>query len=350
MNPHSERLRPPTPIEKLTRPFVKFLHIQSMGGIVLACATVVALFAANSGWAEPYQAFWNRVFRIGIDGNELAYPLWYWINDALMALFFFVVGLEIKRELAVGELRDRRRVVLPVVAALGGAIVPAGIYLALQYGQPGQNGWAIPMATDIAFVVGCLAILGDRVPHGLKVWMLSLAIVDDIMAVLVIALFYTSAIKLAWIAVAAGCVAVTVAANRLGVRSIGVYVVLGVAMWYGCLKSGVHPTIAGVILGLLTPANAWLDHDEFKRELTHSTEILTRDPVDSPARRAALFELVFASREAMSPLVRLETALHPWVAFVVMPIFALANAGGGGFGVSVPGSDCGGGRRRTCCR
>jgi NhaA family Na+:H+ antiporter len=256
----------------------------------------------------------------------LSYPAWYWINDGLMAVFFFVVGLEIKRELTSGELRDRRNVVLPAIAALGGAVIPVAAYLVLQPSLPGRAGWAVPMATDIAFVVGCLAVLGSRVPPSLKVFMLSLAIIDDILAVIVIAVAFSASIDVFWLAAAVGGLAVVVGLGKLGVRRIGVYGLVGVGVWLCTLKSGVHPTVAGVVLGLLTPASPWIRGrvlvDVLERGLSQA-----RSEEASHDHREANETLAFAATEAVSPLERLEHGLHPWVAFAIMPVFALANAG-----------------------
>jgi NhaA family Na+:H+ antiporter len=318
---------PDRPIQRLQRPFAAFMHVESASGVFLLICTAIALIAANSPYADAYQHFWHQTVRIAVGNFELSYPLSHWINDGLMVIFFFVIGLEIKRELVVGELSDPKKVVLPVAAALGGVIAPVAIYLSLQYGKSGQHGWAVPMATDIAFVVGCMALLGNRIPHGLKILMLSLAIVDDLMAVVVIAIFYTSSISGAWLAGAVVGLVVIVAMNRLGVRSVGVYVIAGIYVWLCTLKSGIHPTIAGVILGLLTPANPWLGGSKFIGFLKHTDETLGREETTMDKARALVADLSFASREAVSPLFRLETGLHPWVGFVIMPMFALANAG-----------------------
>jgi len=318
---------PDRPIERLQRPFAAFLHIESASGIVLLLCTAVALIAANSPLAEAYDHFWHQNVRVAVGNFELSYPLWYWINDGLMVVFFFVIGLEIKRELLIGELSDPKKVVLPVAAAIGGVVAPVAIYLAFQYGKDGQQGWAVPMATDIAFVVGCMSLLGNRIPHGLKVLILSLAIVDDLMAVLVIALFYTSSISGAWLAAAFAGLVVTVAMNKVGVRSVALYFLVGAGVWLSTLKSGVHPTIAGVLLGLLTPANPWLGGANFLGFLRHTDETLRKEDTTLPKARLLVADLSFASREAVSPLFRLETALHPWVGFFIMPVFALANAG-----------------------
>lgn len=318
---------PERPIQRLQRPLLAFTHIESASGVVLLVCTAIALIAANSPYASAYAAFWNQEISLAVEGFELSYPLWYWVNDGLMPIFFFVIGLEIKRELVIGELSDRKKVVLPVAAAVGGVVVPVGIYLAFQQGQPGERGWAVPMATDIAFVVGCLALLGSRVPRGLIVLMLSLAIVDDLAAVVVIALFYTASVKTVWLtAGAVGLVAVAVM-NRLGVRSVGLYVAVGIWVWLCTLKSGVHPTIAGVVLGLMTPAVPWLGGKKFIGFLRHADETLHKEEITVSQAQLMVADLAFASREAVAPLSRIERALHPWTAFAIMPTFALANAG-----------------------
>ena len=318
---------PDRPIQRLGRPLTAFMHIESASGVVLLICTAIALLAANSPYAEVYDAFWHHEIRVAVGDFELAYSVAHWINDGLMVVFFFVIGLEIKRELIIGELSDPKKVTLPVAAALGGVIVPVAIYLSLQYGEAGQHGWAVPMATDIAFVVGCLSLLGSRVPRGLGILMLSLAIVDDLMAVLVIAIFYTESISSTWLAGAGVGLVVIVAMNRLGVRSVGMYFIVGVWVWLCTLQSGVHPTIAGVIVGLLTPVHPWLGGMKFLGFLRHTDDTLRSEDTSIDRARELVADLSFASREAVSPLFRIETALHPWVAFGIMPLFALANAG-----------------------
>lgn len=323
--PGEPRARPP--ILRLTLPLVRFLHVESASGLVLAVCTVVALAAANSPWADSHARLWDTNLRLGAGALELSYPLWYWINDALMVLFFFVIGLEIKRELVHGELRDARRVVLPVAAAIGGVAAAIANFLVILPEGPGRAGWAVPMATDIAFVVGALALLGSRVPRGLKVFVLSLAIVDDIMAVVVIALFYADTRHLAWLLGALAGLGLVVVARGAGVRAISMDFLIGGAVWLCTLKSGIHPTIAGVALGLLTPSKAGLTDAAFLERFERASFALRTQPVDEVSRRHVLSDLAFAAREAMSPLVRLESNVHPWVAFVIMPLFALANAG-----------------------
>jgi NhaA family Na+:H+ antiporter len=246
-----------------------------------------------------------------------------------MTLFFFVVGLEIKRELVVGELRDPKQAALPILAALGGMVVPAAIYLLLLGGRPGQEGWGIPMATDIAFVVGFLALLGSRVPFGLKILLLSLAIADDIGAVLVIALVYSTNISFLALVLAALGFGLTYLFNRIGVRRVPVYVVIGAGIWLAFVKSGIHPTVAGVLLGLLTPASAWIGNRALAEALQDVLHCLRgeQDEEKMDCRPEVLGQLVTTAREAVSPLERLQAGLHAWVAFVIMPVFALANAG-----------------------
>ncbi len=318
---------PNRPIQHLQRPLQAFTHIESASGVVLLICTAIALLAANSPHAETYDAFWHHELRFAVGDFALSHSLAHWINDGLMAIFFFVIGLEIKREMVIGELSDRRKVALPVAAALGGVVAPVLIYLVFQYGEAGERGWAVPMATDIAFVVGCMSLLGNRIPRGLSILMLSLAIVDDLLAVLVIAVFYTESISGGWLAGAVVGIAAIVLLSRLGVRSIGIYVIAGVWVWLCTLESGVHPTVAGVVVGLLTPVHPWLGGDRFLGFLRHVNDTLRKPETSIERAKELVRDLSFASREAVSPLFRLETALHPWVAFVIMPLFALANAG-----------------------
>jgi NhaA family Na+:H+ antiporter len=320
---------PNDPVRHWVRPFVRFLEIEAASGVVLIACAIVALVLANSPVAEQIDSFWHTHVGIYFGNWALDLSLAHAINDSLMVIFFFVVGLEIKRELIAGELRGWRKAALPVMAALGGMVVPASIYFGLQYGQPGEGGWGIPMATDIAFVVGFLALLGKRVPLGLKILLLALAIVDDIGAVLVIAVFYTSDIVWPALGFAAGGFLLTTFFNRIGVRAIGIYVVIGAGIWLAFLMSGVHPTVAGVLLGLLTPGSAWVGEARLSDVVRYARERMLnpREWTDAPDRPYILAQLGTAARESASPLERLETMLHPWVAFAIMPLFALANAG-----------------------
>ena len=308
-------------------PLARFLEIESASGILLVVCTVVALVLANSPWAESWNAFWHTEARVGVGSWELHASLAHWVNDGLMTIFFFLVGLEIKRELVDGELRTVRKAALPIVAALGGMIAPAAIYLLLAGGGEGGRGWGIPMATDIAFAVGVLALLGRRVPIGLKIFLLALAIADDIGAIVVIALFYSGAIQLAVLGLAALGLAFIFGMNRLGVRSIVAYWIAGAGVWLAMHYSGIHPTISGVALGLMTPGRAWVAGESLIETLLAAVDRLDGQ-IDRPHDRSRLVgDLTATARETLSPLERLEAALHPWVAFVIMPVFALANAG-----------------------
>jgi NhaA family Na+:H+ antiporter len=322
---------PTARIDRWLSPVHRFMAIKASSGILLIVCTAVALIWANSAWAESYFALWHTPLTIGVGSWVLTKDLLHFVNDGLMVLFFFVVGLEIKREIVGGELRDLQKAALPIVAALGGMVVPAAVYVALgfplQLPAEAARGWAIPMATDIAFVVGVLALFGSRVPFGLKILLLSLAIVDDLGAVLIIAFVFTSG--LAWLPLAvatAGCL-LTWFMNWAGVRSIAAYAVVGVIVWFGVLKSGVHPTVAGVILGLMTPCHVWVPVPSMVAVVESLHRELSTKGADDPDLNHTIHEAEFALRESSSPLQRLEHTLHPWVAFVIMPVFALANAG-----------------------
>lgn len=329
-----------TPIEKLTYPIQEFLHQQASGGILLIIATVIALAWANSPFAESYHHLWHTYVKIDVSGVGLNYSLHHWINDGLMVIFFFVVGLEIKRELLVGELSSVKKAALPIAAALGGMIFPALIYTVFNLGSEGTSGWGIPMATDIAFVVGILALLGKRVPLALKIFILALAIVDDLGAVLVIAIFYTSNISFTSLSIAAGLLVLLIAMNRMGVRNLLVYTLVGIALWLAFLKSGVHPTVAGVLLAFTIPVSSRINTKKF----TNKTESLLKDfdnagehgeDVLTNSERLSIVDQIENNCEKiLTPLQRFEHGLHPWVSFFIMPVFALANAGvtiGSGF-------------------
>ena len=320
-------------IEHLLRPFQRFAAIESSGGIVLLICTVVALAWANSPWAESYHRLWEISASVGVGGRGVSFTLHHWINDGLMAVFFFLVGLEIKREMLVGELASVRHAALPIAGALGGMLVPAAIYAAFNATGSGAPGWGIPMATDIAFAVGVLSLLGPRVPLPLKVFLVALAIVDDIGAVLVIAFFYTSAISGSALVTAAALLAVLIAFNVVGVRRPVAYAALGVLLWAAVLASGVHATIAGVLLAMTVPSRARINEDEFLRRGRAILDSFER--ASSPAttvltnadQQHAIHELEVAGEQAQAPLLRMEQKLHGIVAFGIMPLFALANAG-----------------------
>jgi Na+:H+ antiporter, NhaA family len=322
------------PLVILVRPFQRFVGREAAGGILLLTCSIIALAWANSPWAGTYQGIWHTPLTIGFGAFTLSHDLHFWVDDGLMTIFFFVVGLEIKRELLAGELASPRQAALPLVAALGGVAVPALLYFAINSGGPGAAGWGIPMATDIAFAIGVMALLGARVPLGLKVFLTALAIVDDIAAVLVIALFYTA--NLAWgpLAGAACCVLLALAANRLGVRGPIPYVVIGAVLWFAVTQSGVHATIAGVLLAFTIPSRKVLDQSAFLKEgravLDHFEKASKTEPRHFLAdieQQTAIEALGDACEKMQPPLHRLEHALHPWVTFAIMPLFALANAG-----------------------
>lgn len=320
---------PATPVRRLLQPLARFLEIESASGLVLLVCTVVALVIANSPWAHAWETFWHTEARLGVGDWELRASLAHWVNDGLMTVFFFLVGLEIKRELVEGELRSLRKAALPILAAVGGMLAPAAIYLLLQGRGEGQRGWGIPMATDIAFAVGVLTLLGKRVPVGLKIFLLALAIADDIGAILVIALFYAGDLSLPSLGLAALGVAVVFGMSRLGVRSVVVYVLAGAGIWLAMFHSGIHPTIAGVVLGLMTPARAWIEGLSLTEVMLDTVDRLDGEVerTHTHGRSRLVGDFTRIARETLSPLERLETSLHPWVAFGIMPIFALANAG-----------------------
>ncbi len=319
---------PQKPIDRFIAPIERFLHVEAASGIVLLACTVVALVLANSGWSEGFLGLWNTKVGIQLGSVELMHSLQHWINDGAMAIFFFVIGLEVKREIVLGELRDARKAALPLAAALGGMIVPAGLYLALQHGKAGQSGWGISMATDIAFVVGCMAVLGPRIPPSFRVMILSLAIVDDIGAILVIAIGYSESINLIALGLGFAGVILVPGMWRLGIRNPLVHAAVGIGVWLAFHESGVHATIAGVLLGLVTPTSAHVSSGMFIQGIRRVGGIFRGEGWANTAHRAAKVRLMkkFA-RESISPVEYLEGALHPWVSFVIMPMFALANAG-----------------------
>ena len=308
------------------RPLQEFLHLEAAGGIVLLAATIAALVWANVD-SGSYNDLWSTEITLRIGSFSEIEDLQHVVNDGLMAIFFLVVGLEVKRELAVGELSSRQAALLPLFAAVGGMVLPALIFLGVMGGAEGSRGWGIPMATDVAFALGALAALGSRVPSSLVAFLLGVAVIDDIGAILVVAFYYTDAIALAWLAAALGGLLLIVALQRMGVRYVGIYVVAGLGVWFATFESGVHATIAGVALGLLTPVRPFQDPAAVSAEAIRIAEA-TDDVPDDPDGDAGLWRrLAWLSSEAVSPLTRVEHGLHQWSSFVVLPIFALANAG-----------------------
>ena len=315
-------------VDRLTRPFAWFFRIQAAGGAVLLLFAAAALGLSNSPWAPLFEHFWETPIGLQLGSLEFARSLREWINDGLMTLFFFLVALELKRELVLGELSNPRMAALSIAGALGGMLVPATLYLMLQSGQPGQHGWGTVMATDTAFVIGCLALLGSRIPKDLRVFMLSLAIIDDLGAILVVAIGYSSHIDWGALALGALGIAIVRAMALLGVRSIAIYFLVGAFIWLAVDASGIHATITGVILGLMTPARRWVSDERLYRILDQVVAHPAGNHGSGDTKdRQTLQMAEIAAREALSPVERLEIALHPWVAFVIMPLFAFANAG-----------------------
>jgi len=327
---HSDRLVP----KRFVGPVLRFTRIEASGGAVLLVAAAAALTWANAPFGHTYAEFWGTPLNLAFGFFHLDLTLQEIVNDGLMAIFFFVVGLEIKREMVLGDLRDPKSAALPVLAALGGMIVPALIYLAfvLTGDVPGEatRGWGIPMATDIAFSVGVLSLLGKRVPVGAKLFLLALAIADDIGAIVVIAVFYTDDLELGFLALSLAALALVLTASRVGIRSLAVYVLLALLAWYFLLESGVHATLAGVALAMLTPARPLYSDTQFRKRAgsllgRYERDIQTSNAQERIDEHARILSLV--AKESISPLRRFEDALLPWSSFVVVPIFALANAG-----------------------
>jgi NhaA family Na+:H+ antiporter len=339
--PESKFLVRKAPIRQLPfiRPIVEFTRLEASSGIVLILVTILALVWANSAYADTYFQLWETYVSLSFGEAKLSLSLHHLITDGLMAIFFLLVGLEIKREFVMGELSSLKQATLPLMAALGGMLLPAVIYLLFNKGQPTESGWGVPVATDIAFTLGVITLLGKRVPFSLKVFLTAFAIADDIGAVLIIAFFYSHDLNVQALASVGVLCAVLAGLNVGGVRQIVPYLVVGAFLWYAMLQSGVHATVAGILLALFIPMKFRMNTREF---LEHTQEQLKKIERENPAEDAVvteqrhyrLGEIERACERASMPLVRLEHALHPWVSFGIMPIFALANAG-----VSLSGFD-----------
>ena len=319
--------------ERALRPFYQFARWQASGALLLLVCAVGALVWANSPWAISYDEMLHTPLRLSLGERALDMDLRHWINDGLMAIFFFAVGLEIKREFLVGELADRRKSMLPIAAAIGGMVVPALCYAAFNIGGEGAHGWGIPMATDIAFALGALAVLGSRIPGGLKVFLVALAIVDDLGALLIIAVVYTASIDLTGLALAAVCLAALFVANRLGARRAPIYLALGMVAWYGLLISGVHATLAGVLAAMFVPARVRIVPDALAGVIRRSADAIdvhaakgVRGAME-PERFETTSVLSDTLEAANAPIQRFEHMVNPWVAFGIVPVFALFNAG-----------------------
>ncbi len=313
--------------------FQRFFRTETLGGVVLLAFGLGALIIANSPLAEAYNHLWEIPLMVEISDHQLSLTLHGWINDGLMAIFFLLVGLEIKRELLAGELSSARQAALPIACAIGGMVVPAAIFLLFNFGGIGSHGWGIPMATDIAFALGALNLIAPRAPIGAKVLLTALAIADDMGAVLVIALFYSEAIVWSALAGAAVTLLVLIGFNLIGVRHLWPYLLGGVALWLFVHGSGVHATIAGIALAFTIPTHTRINAVEFSREARSLLDDFNRTEtgdllvLTSKGQQEALFSLQRASKGVTAPVLRLEQALHNFCAFVVMPLFAFANAG-----------------------
>jgi Na+:H+ antiporter, NhaA family len=329
MKDDDEANLPPEMADRFTEPFARFLKIKAATGGLLLVAAGAALILSNSAWSGSFLAFWDTPVGLHFGSLDFSRSLRHWINEGLMTLFFLAVALELKRSFSLGELRDLHVAALSLAGALGGMLVPAGLYLLLLNGHPGMSGWGTVVATDTAFVVGSLALLGSRVPPGLHLFLLSLAIFDDVGAILIVAAVgYGDPLNGTALAFALLSIAAVAGAARIGVRSVAVYLLLGAAIWFCLDASGIHPTLTGIVLGLMASTRGWVSdrrlHSILARVLSYprgdhwSGDTTDRDDL----RRAAT-----AATETLSPEERLETALHPWVGFAVVPIFALANAG-----------------------
>lgn len=330
-------LRPALPraqliAERALNTLEHYLHIEALSGVVLLLAAITALIWANSPLAHSYEALWHAPLGMRLGPWEFSQSLHFWINDALMTVFFLVVGMEIRRELHEGALSRPRQAILPLAAAIGGVVVPALIYLAVNSDATRIDGWAVPTATDIAFAVGVLALLGRGIPSDLRIFLLALAIIDDVIAVLIIALFYSGGLDYSGFAVAGAGILLVLGLQHIGIGTAYAYLIPGAVIWGGLLMTGAHPTLAGVVLGLMTPVYS-------QRLREHPVDMLSRasgvvinsaDDASSAAQQQllpALRDLRLAHREMLPPVVRLQMTLHPWVAFGIMPLFALANAG-----------------------
>lgn len=320
---HSDRLLP----RRVVRPLQEFLQTSTASGVLLVVAAIAALVWVNSPIGDTYERLWRTTMSVGLGRWGISEDLRHWVNDGLMALFFLVVGLEIKREFLTGELRDRRAAAIPVIAAVGGMIAPALIYLAINAGGDGARGWGIAMPTDIAFTLGILALASRRAPPGLRSFVLTLAIVDDILTFAVIALFYPTDVKIAPLLVAIGAGVAIVVATRIHIRALLVYVGLGAGMWAAMRASGVPPALAGVVIGLLTPASPFQRPGEVSEEAVRVAEETVDEPDPPDADAPWWLYLASLSKEAVSPLARVEHFLLPWTSFLILPLFALANAG-----------------------
>lgn len=320
------------PFTRILQPFQQFIQTETFSGVLLLFFTAMALIWTNTALSDSYFSLWHTKITLGAGNFILDEPLHFWINDGLMAVFFFMVGLEIKREILAGELSTARLAALPVIAAAGGMLFPALIYLSVNLGTPSVHGWGIPTATDIAFAIGIMSLVGKKVPLGLKVFLAALAIADDMGAVIIIALFYSAGISIAWLLTGLAFFALQMLMNRLNVHRVTVYMLLGIGLWFALWKTGIHPTIAGVLSAIAIPARTKMTDGSFTSSARHYLKeyddaAKTPDPLTTKEEQEALLGLETITENAQTPLQRIEHKLQPWVSFFIMPLFALANAG-----------------------
>jgi NhaA family Na+:H+ antiporter len=321
-----------SPIDKIIAPVSRFIHLEYTSGVVLLLSVIVAIFWANSSFSESYHHVWETPLSVGFGNYIFNQPLHIWINDCLMAIFFFVIGLELKREFMDGELSTLKKASLPMFAALGGMVVPALLYFILNQGTDAEHGWGIPMATDIAFALALLSIAGKHIPVGVKVFLSALAVADDLGAVLVIAFFYTADLNFIPLAIAGLVLVFMMLGNLMGIRSSAFYLVMGAGVWMGFLLSGVHATIAGVLTAFTIPATVKINELVYASKIksllvVFEKEIPRNSTLTTPEQLTTIEEIKSLSGAAETPLQKIEYTLHPYVAFIIMPLFALANAG-----------------------
>ncbi|WP_460133283.1 Na+/H+ antiporter NhaA [Pseudomonas sp. S1_E04] len=323
--------RPQVLTERALSALERFSHIEAVSGIALLVAALVALAWANSPYAASYDHLWHTQVSLGFGDWSVSRSLHFLVNDGLMTIFFLVVGAEIRQEIHDGALASLKMALLPLGAALGGVLMPALIYLAINHGTPASNGWAVPTATDIAFAVGVLALLGKSIPGGVRILLLALAIIDDIVAILIIALFYTASLDYSGVMIALGGVLMVLLFQRMGISKMAIYILPGAIVWYGLFKTGVHPTLAGVLLGLMSPVRSMPMRERplesLQRNFHELVDKFSAKGPDPHTVTQPLKQIRQAQREMLSPVQRIQATLHPWVAFGIMPLFALANAG-----------------------
>lgn len=315
-------------VHQLTIPLNRFIRMEAFAAIFLLVFSIAAMILSNSAWSESFLAIWKLPIGIHVGSFNVSYPARYWINEGLMTFFFFLIALELKRELIFGELRNFRIAVLSVVAAFGGMLIPIIIYLIILSGEQGQNGWGTVMSTDTVFLVGCLALLGKRISHSLRLFMLSIAIVDDIGAIIMVAIISTQSVNWLFLGLSLIGFITIYLMGKLGIRNLAVYFFVGVLIWFAINASGFQATITGVILGLMTPTTTWVSDQRLHAILERVVAYPKGDHWSGDTEdRKALRMAETAAREAVSPLERLEMMLHPWIGCFIMPLFALANAG-----------------------